>query len=498
MKALRRFDRHGLLAIEPKAFFELFAAPESRSNGRHGAIDVVEISGPIVQRDELWCDSYESIRARFKEALESDSRAVVMRFDSPGGDTSGCFETARAMRADALAAGKPFYAYVDKACSAAYALASAATHGIAIGETCPAGSIGVISTRPDYTAANSSHGLRIAFVVSGERKLDGNPDSPITEAEIAETKKHVDTLASKFFSMLEDMRPQLTAAQVAGFDGGVFYGEDAVANGLADAVLTFDELIAEASGELMSLQSKKSEYENVRASLETLAKGSDANASAAKRALAALSEGEPPKDDESKEDEPKKEESSTGSEDADDDAKSEDDEDDEPESAGEPASTDDDEPPADKKKSAATSSSTTELSLAQEFQQLKAQMASDRERRVRKSLLSKRPDFDAKVKAVLMKAPIATLREAVETWPKSSVAAKKVTAAGSIAATRSETQIDDAERDGKPSRHSTDADLLDERMGLTTSKLGCRREGSSMVFGVVRDDGSIGKSKGAA
>jgi ClpP class serine protease len=482
----QRFDRHGFLAVDPRAFFELFIPPSSRANVRCGSVEVVEISGPLVQRDEMWCDSYEAIRARFTAALASDATAIVLRFDSPGGDASGCFETARALRTEALAARKPLYVYIDKACSAAYALASAATHGIGIGDTCCAGSIGVLSSRPDYTAQNTAAGVRYAFVVSGSRKLDGNPDFPITEAEIAETQRHVDSLAVKFFALLEENRLQLSAASVASFDGAVFYGEDAVANGLADAVLTFDEMLAGASeGKAFSM---KTEYDTARASLEKVAKGNDANAAAAKRALAAMAESEPPKEEPDGDEEP-------SSEEPDGDEPKEESEDDDKQAASTTAM--DDEPPADKKPksegagaSAQAAATETEISLAAKVQRLEAAEAARKDASTRRALLAKRPDFGPEVRAVLSKAPIETLREAVKTWPKSKAPAPKPKAATTVPATRAEGQTDVEVPGGTKAprvatRHSPDADELDERMGLRAPRLGCRRDGSTLYFGVL-------------
>lgn len=488
----QRFDRHGFLAIEPRAFFELFMVPSSRASQRVGAVEVLEISGPLVQRDEMWCDSYEAIRSRFTAALASDAQAIVLRFDSPGGDASGCFETARALRAEAQAAGKPLYAYVDKACSAAYALASAATHGIAIGDTCCAGSVGVISSRPDYTAQNTAAGLRFAFVVSGSRKLDGNPDYPITDAELSETQRHVDALALKFFALLEEQRAPLSAAEVASFDGAVFYGDDAVVNGLADAVLTFDEMLAGASQQQDLTMQAKSDYDTARAALEKIAKGNDANASAAKRALTALAEAEPP----AKEDDEPKDDAPEGAEPDGDEPK---DDDEDKAAVSDAAAVDDDEPPADKKpKSVAAApaqaaSTATEISLAEKVQRLEAKESAREDSRLRKSLLAKRPDFGAEVRAVLAKAPIETLREAVKTWPVAKASATpKPKAVATVGATRGETQADVPVPGGATASISrmsgADADELDERMGFHTSKLGCRRDGSTMYFGIVRSD----------
>jgi capsid assembly protease len=486
----RRFDRTGLLAVDPKAFFELFLVADDRSTKRFGSVDVIEVSGPLVQRDEMWCESYEALRARFKASIAGDAQAIVLRFDSPGGDASGCFETARAMRAEALAARKPLYAYVDRSCSAAYALASAATHGVVIGETCCAGSIGVLSSRADVTAMNTARGIRMAFVTSGARKLDGNPDVPITEAELVETQRHVDDLAVKFFGLLGDMRPaQLSAAAVAGFDGGVFYGEAAVAAGLADAVGTFDELIELATkGQAMTLMQAKSDYDSARASLEKVAKGKDANAAAAKRALAALAESAPAEEDEPAE-EPKPD-----AEEPEEEPAAAEPEEDEPAAAGDAApsaaASDADEPadgkPKPKGEQAATESA--QLTLAAKVHRLEARLEARDVAAERKRLIASRPDFGPEMRAALAKEPIETVRRFVKNLErKPSAGGRGKQAITTVGAARGDSQID-ADAVGRATARSSDAAELDRAMGFVPQKLGCRREGATLYFGVMDAD----------
>jgi len=506
---LQRFDRTGLLAVDPKAFFELFVAPESRDTQRIKNVDVIEVNGPLVQRDEMWCDSYESLRARFTASCEGDAQSIIMRFDSPGGDASGCFETARALRAEAIAANKPLYAYIDKSCSAAYALATAATHGIVIGETCPAGSIGVLASRTDFTAMNTARGVRMAFIASGQRKLDGNPDHPLSEDELAEAKRHVDELAGKFFALIGDMRPQLSAAAVAAFDGAIFYGDTAVEVGLADAVSTFEELLAVASekGDAMTIlqaKSASSDYDTARTALQKAAKGDDANAEAARRALAAMGVGDD--DEEAVEPEIKKEPTDPSSkdedddepktEDSDDDPKAEDGNDDEPKAEGGDHPKASDDAPADRKPKA--SSAPSAYQLAARVQTLEARLAAEKDSRIRRGLLAKRPDFGAEVRAVLAKAPITLVREAVASWPKVKAeaatpkpkpkpiapGAKAITTVG---ATRAITQTGDGLSKAPTRASGEDADVLDRAMGLTQSRMGCKREGSTLYFGFVAD-----------
>jgi capsid assembly protease len=500
---MQRYERTGLLAVDPRAFFELFAMPSVRETAVIDGVAVIEINGPLAQRDEMWTDSYEAIRARVQVALaEPSARAVVLRIDSPGGDASGCFETARAIRADAQAAGKPLYTYIDRACSAAYGLASAASF-VAIGETCCAGSIGVMATRPDCSTANMMRGLRMAFVSSGPRKLDGNPDVPVSEAELAETQRHVDELAAVFFGLVSEHRP-LTVEDVAALDGGIFYGASAVDAGLADELMVFDELLARASTggvDMNTVQNKaqlsaKTDFDLARGALAKLAKGKDANAAAAKRALAALgAEGEPetpPPPDEPDEDE---DETPAAAED---------------EEKDDPAAAVDGTPPAavsgaaeapaaeavDGKAASVGASSTDVLALAAKVQRLEARDAAARESRTRRKLFAQRPDFSPEVVAVLKNAPIATLREAVEKLPRGRVAGKRPEPITTVPAARGHDQVD-APQSGR-TRYSADADLLDRVMGFTSAKLGSKREGSTMSFGFVVDGERESASEGKA
>lgn len=490
----QRFDRTGLLCIDPRAFFELFMVPSTRANVYTDQVAIVDVSGPLVQRADGWCDSYEAIRARFREAIESTARVVVMRFDSPGGDASGCFETARALRAEADAAAKPLLAYIDRACSAAYALASAA-HYVAIGETCCAGSIGVLSSRADQTAMNTARGLRFAFVVSGQRKLDGNPDAPVTDDELLNTQQHVDGLASKFFALISEQRAQLSAEQIAGFDGGVFYGDAAVTSGLADMVSTFDELLAFAGSEAInmtalltqqgSLLAKSSDYESARAYLQKAAKGRDANAVAAKRALAAMAEAEPPPDEPEKEPDgdecsgdPPPPAAGDPPEETDEEEEKE-----EPAPAAEgetvePAAETSEPPPAAKTAAPPAARSTAELTLAAKVHRLEARLAAGEEAAERKRLFAQRPDFGPELRAALAKAPLATVRDMVKTLPRGKVPSAKKPPITTVATARTET----------PTTRSAEALDMDKRMGLVRSKIGCRRDGSTMYFGVMDDD----------
>lgn len=462
--AARQFEARAgaVYAIDPRAFFDFFEPMPSEALGnlRLGNVDVIEVEGPLRSRAGGWCDSYESILARVELACAGDAAAIVLRVDSPGGDAAGAFDAARAVRAACVTAGKPLYTFVtDTACSAGYAIAAAATHGIVLSDSALAGSIGVISTRADMTAMNASRGLRVALIVSGSHKADGNPDAPITDDELAATQVVIDSIAEVFFALVEELRG-VSAAAAAGYQARVFHGKAAIAAGLADAVGSFDSLLTSIAKGQNYMAAEKSKYEEARSALEEAAKGDDANAAAAKRALAAMDEGKEPADDEASEpdgDEPKTESEPP----ADDDA---------------PPPKKDDDKDKDKDKDAAASG---ELSALVEVHKLRAELAAKETKAERTRLLGSRKDLAPELVKALQAAPIALVRNIVATLPKTTPI--KPAAAASVPGTRGENQ---GSPTGSGPAAASDVVDMDRAMGLTRTSLGVRREANSLVFGV--------------
>lgn len=281
----RRLVRHGeALAIDPRAiqadgpqaFFDFFFDPPCPPNERIGNVAVVHVRGPL-DHHEGYGASYEAITARVASALDgSDERsnrqqrlarqryrgegsgeptsvsddpdmvappiAVVMCIDSPGGTVSGLFETVRQLRVMSEGAGIPLIAYVNEmAASAAYALACACDE-IYLPPSAIAGSIGVISTMADQTAADEERGLRFVTLSSGKRKSDGHPHVAISDEAIDAEQGRVDKFARQFYRMVEKARG-MAVSEVAGLEAAIFVGSDAVAAGLADGVMTWDAVI---------------------------------------------------------------------------------------------------------------------------------------------------------------------------------------------------------------------------------------------------------------
>lgn len=418
-KRRARFANTGTLALAPKAFgieFEVGERVAEKPFEMVGSVAVVDIRGPMVEHHDWLWDSYEDIRERAHAAFDSAAQAVCLKINSPGGDAAGCFELSRELRALSLSSGKLLAAYVDGMCaSAAYAIASAAEF-IAGTSTALVGSVGVWEAILDVTAMDSAMGQRYTFVSSGERKLDGNPHVPTSKAAVASLQEKVDLLAGMFFALVEEMRG-IPAASVAGLEGAIFLGPQALERGLISDLAVWSELLEQLENPLgetrMGAQAKaKVGYEEARAALLEIADGEDGpEKDKAKRMLAALME---PDGDE-------KEPGQEGGKAEEEEAKAKAAKAEEEEAKGKKAKAEEEEARA---KAAAS------LDLAKEVQTLKAQ-AAERDARdaakaladERAALFAKRPDFSEAVRKTLASVPLAVLKEAVEKWPRVSASA---------------------------------------------------------------------------
>lgn len=465
MSERRHYGRTGFLALDPRALTVTFEPAPKRENRYLATATVVEVMGPLEHHANECFDSYDEIGERVDAACKATAPVVILKIDSPGGDVSGAFDTARELRAKCSAAGKKMVAYVDgTSCSAAYALASAAER-IVIPEAGIVGSIGVIHTRVDQTALDGAMGARFTLVTSGARKADGNPHTPMSDEEHAEAQRLVDLLAQVFFQVVADHRGMKTA-DVAGLEAGLFHGADAVSKRLADEVKSFDELLASLASAATGA-SMATRLEEARAALEEAAKGDGDEAARAKRALAAMDES-----DEKKDDEAKSEEHS------------------EPDGDEAPAEKKDDEAKAAASVAASTAGdlAATVARLSQEMGELKAA----REREDRAALLASRSDLPAELKKVLATKPLADVKAIVSAMPKPSKPAPAATA--TVQGTRGATQ-------GAQETASTpESEQMDIAMGIKSQSLGIRRRGTTVEFGALsREEAArIAAEKGAA
>ena len=209
---------------------------------------MLPIHGTLVRRTvgleaESGLMSYATIGAELDAALANPAiRAILLDLDSPGGEAGGVFDLAERIRAAAQV--KPVWAVAnDLAFSAAYALAAGASR-LLVSRTGGVGSIGVIALHVDQSAQDARAGLAYTPVFAGARKNDLDPHAPLTAAAHAVLQAEVDRIYDLFVNSVAAHRG-LAPAAVRATEAGLFFGPDAVAAGLADAVGSFDDALAQ-------------------------------------------------------------------------------------------------------------------------------------------------------------------------------------------------------------------------------------------------------------
>jgi signal peptide peptidase SppA len=231
--------------------------PAARAPGPpSGKVAVIPIHGTLVRRTsgieaESGLASYTGIAAQLDAALASpEIAAILLDIDSPGGESGGVFDLADRIRAASEV--KPVWAVAnDMAFSAAYALASAATR-VFVARTGGVGSIGVIAMHVDQSVKDAQDGVRYTAVFAGERKNDLNPHEPISNEAHVVLKAEVDRIYDLFVETVARHRG-LDADTVRATEAGLFFGPDAVATGLADAVGSLDDALTQLTKSLSPL-----------------------------------------------------------------------------------------------------------------------------------------------------------------------------------------------------------------------------------------------------
>ena len=217
---------------------------------RRGDVAIINVDGPLFRRANLFTEfsgatSYEVLRLDLQTALDDTSvRSIALNVDSPGGEVNGVDELAKAIYA---ARGiKPITAYVGgMAASGGYWIASAADR-IVVSDAALLGSIGVYMAIRDTSQRDEARGERkIEFVSS--QSPDKRPDYSSDEGR-ARIQRTVDQLAEVFIAAVARHRGVDEEQVVAKFGrGGVEVGQAAVDAGMADAIGTFEGVLADLS-----------------------------------------------------------------------------------------------------------------------------------------------------------------------------------------------------------------------------------------------------------
>lgn len=208
---------------------------------REDGIAVIHVDGALAHRNTLesyWYDqdTYESISDAFDEALNDlGVKGIVFELNSPGGVVDGVSDLAAKIASHRGEKPMGIVAHTSgEMCSAAYWIGSACEKVYA-SESSSLGSIGVL-------CVFRKTGNEAVTVVRSTLSPNKAP-TPDTAQGRSQIEKELDALAKVFISTVAQNRGVDAETVMNNFgQGDVFVGVDAVNAGLADAVMTLDEV----------------------------------------------------------------------------------------------------------------------------------------------------------------------------------------------------------------------------------------------------------------
>jgi len=216
-----------------------------------GDVAIIAIDGVLMDANAEWYWGYygyvstpEIMEIVTQVKADANIASVIFHFNSPGGQASGIADLADAIYA--LSQAKPTAAYCKDACSAAYWLASQCSK-IYVAQDGYAGCVGTLLCVEDWSKFYSDMGITVYRVTSTgaeEYKGEGTPGTPVTDAQLSDYRRVLDSHQSLFNAGIVRGRGLTDDETAAIADGRFYVGQSAVDTKLADGVITFGELAA--------------------------------------------------------------------------------------------------------------------------------------------------------------------------------------------------------------------------------------------------------------
>ena len=203
-----------------------------------GSTAVLGIDGPILKDD--FCDvgmngKAEQIRAAYQHP---NINSIIIKMDTPGGQSNAPALAADAIR-EAIAAGVPVIGWVDHgmSASAGYWILAACTEAWLSQPSDQVGSIGA------YQRVRKNSSTDLLEVYAPQSKQKNLPQRAAAAGDTSHLEAELAQLVDVFHASVQADRGDRLSAAGAWKEGGLFMGEKAVAEGLAEGICTFAQVV---------------------------------------------------------------------------------------------------------------------------------------------------------------------------------------------------------------------------------------------------------------
>jgi len=216
------------------------SATEEASDMKKKNVYVIDFNGDVS------ASQVENLREEVSSILllaptNDNNLEVVVKLSSHGGTVTG-YGLAAAQLTRFRAKGIPLTICVEQvAASGGYMMACVADKIVA-SPLAVLGSIGVISDQPNFYQRLKDEGIEFQTVTAGKYKRTITPTKKVTKEDLDKAKEEIEGILLLFKNFVNKNRPSLDIDKVA--TGETWFGEDALKEGLCDAIATYDDVIA--------------------------------------------------------------------------------------------------------------------------------------------------------------------------------------------------------------------------------------------------------------
>lgn len=212
-----------------------------------GSVAIVPIHGTIYPRGGVNAMSgsttAEAITKNLRAAVADKAvSSIVLDINSPGSSVLGTAEAAREIHKASMS--KPVHAVANHvAASGAYWLGSQAT-SLSVAPNGQVGSIGVIRSHADYSAALEKRGVKITDITTAPHKAEGAPHSPLAIETAADWLGKCQEYHKQFVSAVAMGRNTTMERVEANFgQGRMVLPDQAKSVGMVDRIATVEDVV---------------------------------------------------------------------------------------------------------------------------------------------------------------------------------------------------------------------------------------------------------------
>lgn len=216
-----------LIAVTVMVVMDGISAPA----GEHTAL--VELEGTIARGSDVDADK---IAKGLRDAFEAeDSKAVILRINSPGGSPVQAASINTEMhRLRDKYPGKPLYVVITDICASGGYYAAVAADKIYADKASIVGSIGVLLNSFGLVEAMEKVGVERRLITAGEHKGFLDPFSPLEPFDRRHAEELLDQVYRQFIDTVKADRGEKLSSDPEIFSGLFWVGEEAMRLGLVD------------------------------------------------------------------------------------------------------------------------------------------------------------------------------------------------------------------------------------------------------------------------